>query len=376
MKNILFLVTGMTPQIITETLWALACDPDRDESWLPDEIHVLSTESGLDQIRARLFNDGFFAKMQADYPILANVKFSNQQLHSITQDGIALKDLKTPADNELAADAICAKIQAFTQEDTALHVSIAGGRKTMGFYAGYALSLYGRPQDRLSHVLVDGEFESARDFYYPTPSDIYVEQHNSEKRLNAKNAQIWLAEIPFVRMRGAIIGRHQLKSDISFSEVVKKINQSYEKPHLSINLNKKENPVTVNNEYHLKLEPQHLAFLYWFADLRKNREPGIQAPRRDKKDERAKEEKQHIDKIMEQYERYYRRVKIKDVFDEDSFKATDLYKTDFNKIKSKLKEAMEEQLGIELASRFEIMQDKRQTPFYLNLDPDFIEIID
>jgi CRISPR-associated protein (TIGR02584 family) len=34
-------------------------------------------------------------------------------------------------------------------------MSIAGGRKTMGFYAGYALSLYGRAQDRMSHVLVE-----------------------------------------------------------------------------------------------------------------------------------------------------------------------------------------------------------------------------
>ena len=32
-----------------------------------------------------------------------------------------------------------------------MHVSIAGGRKTRGFLAGYTLSLLGRPQDRLSH---------------------------------------------------------------------------------------------------------------------------------------------------------------------------------------------------------------------------------
>jgi CRISPR-associated protein (TIGR02584 family) len=37
-----------------------------------------------------------------------------------------------------------------------LHVSIAGERKTMGFYVGYALSLFGRTQGRLSHVLNDG----------------------------------------------------------------------------------------------------------------------------------------------------------------------------------------------------------------------------
>ena len=39
----------------------------------------------------------------------------------------------------------------------------------MGFYLGYALSLYSRAQDRLSHVLVNSPFESHSEFFYPTP---------------------------------------------------------------------------------------------------------------------------------------------------------------------------------------------------------------
>jgi len=34
-----------------------------------------------------------------------------------------------------------------------LHVSLAGGRKSMRFFAAYALSLWGRDIDRLTHVL-------------------------------------------------------------------------------------------------------------------------------------------------------------------------------------------------------------------------------
>ena len=165
-RNILFLVTGMTPQIITETVWALACDLNKTDKWIPDEIHVLSTEDGLTQIRATLFDEQVFAKLKSDYPVLTHTKFDKAYLHVISKDGIALKDLKTPADNELAADMICQKVREFTQDDNInLHVSIAGGRKTMGFYAGYALSLYGRSQDRMSHVLVDSEFETAKGFY-------------------------------------------------------------------------------------------------------------------------------------------------------------------------------------------------------------------
>jgi CRISPR-associated protein (TIGR02584 family) len=82
-----------------------------------------------------------------------------------------LEDIRSPDDNRRAADGITELIREFTADpDCALHVSIAGGRKTMGFFLGYALSLYGRPQDKLSHVLVSEPFESSSGFYYPTPA--------------------------------------------------------------------------------------------------------------------------------------------------------------------------------------------------------------
>ena len=106
-KNILFLVTGMTPQIITETVWALACDPNNEEKWIPDEIYVLSTQDGLTQIKSRLFADGIFQKFQTDYLQLANIQFSEKNLYVISDaEKEVLADLKTPQDNEFAANAI------------------------------------------------------------------------------------------------------------------------------------------------------------------------------------------------------------------------------------------------------------------------------
>ncbi len=70
------------------------------------------------------------------------------------------------ADNAAVADFITEEVREITADPNAsLHVSIAGGRKTMGFYVGYALSLFGRAQDRLSHVLVPPAFESPRRFF-------------------------------------------------------------------------------------------------------------------------------------------------------------------------------------------------------------------
>jgi len=46
-RRILLAVTGLTPQIVTETLYALAigCKP----AWLPTEVHVITTEEGAER---------------------------------------------------------------------------------------------------------------------------------------------------------------------------------------------------------------------------------------------------------------------------------------------------------------------------------------
>lgn len=267
MKNVLFLVTGMTPQIITETLWALACDTTAKESWVPDEIHVLSTEDGLNQIRSRLFGqkEGYrFDKFKQQYEQLRHVKFddSSQYLHVFTnKQGEILTDLRTPADNEIAANKICKMIRDFCQDDdVTLHVSIAGGRKTMGFYAGYALSLYGREQDHMSHVLVDEPYETARDFFYPTLDDADFITNRDGKELKTKDAKVWLAKIPFVRMRHQLTDE-KLMADLSFSEIVDFINSTYDMPVIKISNNDKT--IVVGNKKS-KLSPKEFS-LYLLA---------------------------------------------------------------------------------------------------------------
>ncbi|MFR6358903.1 MAG: CRISPR-associated ring nuclease Csm6 [Sutterella wadsworthensis] len=79
-----------------------------------------------------------------------------------TADGRKLDDIRTPEDNTWAADCITECVRSFcARDDVRLLVSMAGGRKSMGFYAGYALSLYGRAFDGLYHVLVSPPYENS-----------------------------------------------------------------------------------------------------------------------------------------------------------------------------------------------------------------------
>lgn len=195
-QKILVAVTGMTPQIVTETVYAL----HKNHNWLPEKIIVLTTLSGKKQIVAQLLGEkGYFNRLREDYR-LPEIEFSAETIKVIAENGAELDDIRTAEQNNAAADLIVQTIYDLCQDDnTELHVSIAGGRKSMGFYVGYALSLFGRVQDKMSHVLVEEAFEQNREFFYP-PVESQILNTERYGMKDAKDAQIMLADIPFVRM--------------------------------------------------------------------------------------------------------------------------------------------------------------------------------
>ena len=66
-QNILFLVTGMTPNHHRKPFgrWPAI---NNDSPWLPDEIHVMSTQDDLIQIKDRLLAKGNFARATGRLP--------------------------------------------------------------------------------------------------------------------------------------------------------------------------------------------------------------------------------------------------------------------------------------------------------------------
>ena len=203
-RRVLFTVCGLSPQIVTETVYALAVAAAPQERFVPTEIHVLTTTEGAQRLRLALLSQrpGWFHRLRSDYN-LPPITFGEAQIHTLTgADSQPLADIRSEEDNARMADAVTALLRGFTADPAcALHVSIAGGRKTMGFYAGYALSLFGREQDRLSHVLVGAPFESSWEFFYPTPYPQVIATQGGRELADAATAQVRLAQIPFVRLR-------------------------------------------------------------------------------------------------------------------------------------------------------------------------------
>ncbi|RXM21658.1 TIGR02584 family CRISPR-associated protein, partial [Citrobacter sp. AAK_AS5] len=87
-------------------------------------------------------------------------------------------------------------------------------------------SLFGRAQDRLSHVLVDEGYEGHPQFYYPSPGERVIHPLGPNPRpLDCQRAEVTLAEIPFVRLRE---GQPQalLAGSARFSDVVAALNRA------------------------------------------------------------------------------------------------------------------------------------------------------
>ncbi len=271
-RRILLAVTGLSPQIVTETLHALATRPG--DAWIPDEVHLISTTKGADNARLQLLSEhpGWFHRLRADYH-LPDIAFPESHIHVIRRaDGSLLDDIRDDADNTLAADFICEKVRELTADaHSELHASIAGGRKTMGFYLGYAMSLYGRPQDRLSHVLVSDPFETQKDFFYPTPVTRVIHDQRTGLALDCRDARIWLGDIPFVRLRENL--PHDLiEGKASYSQAVAEVQKAM--PPLQLVLRPASLEVILGGEG-IKLSPIEFAHYWVFVERARTGQPGL-----------------------------------------------------------------------------------------------------
>lgn len=217
---VLLAVTGMSPAILTETVWALAHPADGSEPVIPTRIIAVTTTRGRDELR-RLFRPSeSFAGLTPWAALRQSLEAQGLDLHGrlrfgetgddlrvITAadpaSGISreLADLRTPSDNEAAADFLLETVRSIVENpDTILIASLAGGRKTMGALLYACLTLSGRETDRLTHVLVSEPYESLPGFWFPDQPGPPIVDRRGESVDPAK-AAVTIAEVPFVPLR-------------------------------------------------------------------------------------------------------------------------------------------------------------------------------
>jgi CRISPR-associated protein (TIGR02584 family) len=353
-RRILLAVAGLSPQIVTETLYALAVQGDLP--FVPTEVRLVTTTEGAERVRLSLLSEdpGWLLRLVRDYD-LPPIAFTADHVQVLTDaDGVPLPDIRELDDNELVADQLTETIRRLTADpDCALHVSLAGGRKTMGYYAGYALSLFGRPQDRLSHVLVNEPFEQSWDFFYPTPySRVIITRDN--KPADTKDARVTLAPVPFVRLREGLPDR-LLAGHASFGDTIAAAQRALEPPELIIDLAGQR--IQAAGEI-VTMTPAPLAF---YAMMARRRQQGLHAAR------------WNSDGIAEQYLAEYRN--IVGAFSGDLERAeaaltNGMSDDDFDQRKSRTNATLTKALGTQLAGPYLIQAEGKRphTRYRLRLE--------
>lgn len=262
-KNLLICVSGLTPQIVTESLFCLAVK----EKIPIHEIYVITTARGRDVILGKDSHPATpksplkkeienLCKMYKLKPPL----FQENDTHIIVakEESIELPDIRSDKDNILFPNKVCEFLRIKSADpNNVLYCSITGGRKSMSVHLANALSLFARENDKLLHVLTKEEHEF-KGFYPQTKKE-------------AKDLE--LAEIPFVRLRpfisAEVKGSELLK--LNFDEIVKHTQAQLKAltPSNKMIIDIERRELRFGNDK-IILEPNEFLFYYYFVDS-KNR---------------------------------------------------------------------------------------------------------
>ncbi|MCG5502223.1 CRISPR-associated ring nuclease Csm6 [Ectothiorhodospira lacustris] len=261
-QTLLLAITGMSPAVVTETLYAI----DREGQQWPSAIKIITTSVGKKQACRRLLDEGHLNALCAELG-KPQIAFSEADVLVVPgANGHAVEDARSLDDHEALANFIMQTVRDETNNPrTRIHASLAGGRKTMTFYLGYAMSLFGRHFDQLSHVLVTDGYEACKDFYYPTRNDHFV-KNVSGHELNAKKAEVTLADISFIRQRSLVPALiKEVQNEINFRHLVDLINLGDQPEALKLRVHQKSQCIEIFSIYQEKpmAEVKISGLLHW-----------------------------------------------------------------------------------------------------------------
>jgi CRISPR-associated protein NE0113 (Cas_NE0113) len=189
-ETILVTLCGLSPAVITETVWALV----RQRGIVPDRVVAVTTAVGQEKI-AGLFEPG-----ATGLSVWEDLRRALGVGAAGPGGPVPLRDITTAAENEAAADCMMETLRRFVgRRDVRLCVSLAGGYKTMSALMHTAVTLLGRPEDLLTHVLVP-DAVLGRAFYFPEQARQILERPGSEPVIAAEVA-VTLVDVPFLSLR-------------------------------------------------------------------------------------------------------------------------------------------------------------------------------
>jgi CRISPR-associated protein (TIGR02584 family) len=265
--SILLCLAGMSPAVVTETLYALAVT-GRPQV-IPCRVCIITTEDAYGKVVASLVgNKGAIHQLALEYRLPETIGCTPDDVFIIrSKSGKPLSDIRSSGDSRDAGEFIAGVLEELHSDHAVeIYCSIAGGRKTMSALLALALQTCARAGDRLYHVLINEPFERIPDFFYPPRQRILYRVDN--KTVDSRKARIDLAEMPMIRL-GAVaeslgLGSEQLT--LRARKIEEAANQTFQPSPLEID--------SENCELHFKTgrigpPPQEFVLYALYATLRR-----------------------------------------------------------------------------------------------------------
>ena len=214
-------VVGESPAVVTETLWWLFNQRPTEH---PERVVIFTTTAGRQQICGKYdelpyehrnrplkaLPERTHKPWEGDDLILALCRLCREWQRAVPVVEIhvprgaserEIEDIRTEADDRAFGNRVFREIRKLTADrQPAVHASIAGGRKTMGTRLAGVLSMFGRPEDELSHVLVTNPDYEGPGYWCPSKhaGEVRVEHRGrSSKRVEVSDESV----VQLVRQR-------------------------------------------------------------------------------------------------------------------------------------------------------------------------------
>jgi CRISPR-associated protein (TIGR02584 family) len=373
MKTTLLAVCGLSPQVITETLFALHQNGRR-----VDAIHLITTREGKEKVLTSLLDpdSGRYFQYLKDYGIdHRSIDFGPQNIHRVTDPhGREVLDLADESDNEnLLRKCLDLTFHFTGDQGNAVFFSVAGGRKTMSACLTLAAQMYGRPQDRIYHVLVSPEFESSPEFYYPPRESKLIELRDKNGNpffKETRYSEVNLIPLPFVSIRDRLTEEF-LKGPMDPATLMASlIRDAPEK--LVVNLVEGK---IIHRGMELDLMPARLAFYAFFALQKK------ECPQPDKTCRACTECFLEMNEVFDRQSRIselYRRLAGRRPLEEMSDTGIlNLNGNNFAMYKSKISKNLRDRFGLYAIKDVDIVSIGRRpnTCYGIGMDKEKIEIV-
>jgi hypothetical protein len=214
------------------------------------------------------------------------------------------------------------------------------------------------------------------EFFYPTPYDRPLYSNRLERWFDAKDKEVTLADIPFVRLRNSLPSRFKTleQGHASFTDVVSAMQQALEPPAVTVDY--RDRGLYLADGRFVELSGADLVFYAWVARRRMTSAAAVRIPSKDQRRWKPAEREQFAIYLAE-FNAEAERADVRDGTGTELRVAGAMTYNFFHQRMARIRDRLEEAIGpLTEAYAIKAIEEGRPAGYGLDVVPERIEIIE